>query len=68
MATASVFARWASLGPELQSGLRIVARPVLNGGIPAALYCFTWSYLSAAGPGPWSIDERRRRGRVIGRT
>jgi putative oxidoreductase len=42
--------------------------PVMNGGIPAALYCFVWLYFSAAGPGPWSIDERRGRRRVIGRT
>ena len=30
--------------------------PVLNGGAPAILYCFIWLYVSAAGPGPWSID------------
>ncbi|MGZ8851599.1 MAG: DoxX family protein [Thermoanaerobaculia bacterium] len=42
--------------------------PVMNGGMPAVLYCFVWLYFSAAGPGPWSIDERRGRGRVIGRT
>jgi putative oxidoreductase len=37
--------------------------PVLNGGQTAALYCFIWLYLSAAGPGPWSVDAaiaRRR--------
>jgi putative oxidoreductase len=34
--------------------------PVVNGGIPAALYCFVWLYFSAAGPGPWSIDAMRR--------
>jgi putative oxidoreductase len=36
--------------------------PVLNQGAPAVLFCFVWLYLSAAGPGPWSIDaflERR---------
>ena len=33
--------------------------PVLNGGVPAVLFCFIWLYLSAAGPGPWSIDARR---------
>jgi putative oxidoreductase len=42
--------------------------PVMNGGIPAVLYCFLWLYFSAAGPGPWSVDERGGRGRVIGRT
>jgi len=32
--------------------------PVLNGGAPAVFFCFLWLYLSAAGPGPWSIDAR----------
>lgn len=36
--------------------------PVLNGGAPAVLFAFIWLYVSAAGPGPWSIDARRRRG------
>jgi putative oxidoreductase len=35
--------------------------PVLNGGIPAILYCFLWLYVSAAGPGPWSLDAVRRK-------
>jgi putative oxidoreductase len=35
--------------------------PVLNGGGPAISFCFIWLYLSAAGPGPWSIDALRRR-------
>jgi putative oxidoreductase len=35
--------------------------PVVNGGIPAALYCFVWLYFSAAGAGPWSLDARRAR-------
>ena len=35
--------------------------PVLNGGHPAVLFCFVWLYLSAAGPGPWSLDTLRRR-------
>jgi putative oxidoreductase len=30
-----------------------------NQGIPAVLYCFLWLYFSAAGPGPWSLDEQR---------
>jgi putative oxidoreductase len=30
--------------------------PTLNGGEPAVLYCFLWLYISAAGPGPWSLD------------
>lgn len=33
--------------------------PTLNGGIPAILYCFLWLYLSAAGPGAWSVDTLR---------
>jgi putative oxidoreductase len=35
--------------------------PTVNGGIPAVLYCFVWLYLSAAGPGPWSLDALRKR-------
>ncbi len=34
--------------------------PVLNQGAPAALYSFVFLYLSASGPGPWSIDALRR--------
>lgn len=34
--------------------------PVLNGGAPAVIFCFVWLYISAAGPGPWSIDALRR--------
>jgi putative oxidoreductase len=34
--------------------------PVLNGGVDAVIYCFLWLYISAAGPGPWSLDARRR--------
>lgn len=33
--------------------------PVLNGGTDAVFFCFLWFYLSAAGPGPWSIDALR---------
>src|SRR5512138_2989664 len=35
--------------------------PVLNQGAPAALYCFLFLYLAAAGPGPWSVDALLRR-------
>lgn len=35
--------------------------PVLNGGVDAVLYCFLWLYISAAGPGSWSLDARRAR-------
>ena len=31
-------------------------RPVLNGGTDAVFFCFLWLYLSAGGPGPWSIE------------
>ena len=34
--------------------------PVLNQGHPAIQFCFLFLYLSAAGPGPWSLDARRR--------
>jgi len=36
--------------------------PVLNGGELAALYSFLFLYLSAAGPGPWSLDRVFRKG------
>lgn len=40
--------------------------PLLNKGAEAALYCFLFLYLSAAGPGPWSVDAlRSRRARQI---
>jgi putative oxidoreductase len=39
--------------------------PTFNMGTAAVLYCFVFLYLSAAGPGPWSLDalisETRRR-------
>ncbi len=34
--------------------------PILNGGELAALYCFAFLYLAAAGPGPWSVDAAMR--------
>lgn len=33
--------------------------PLLNGGELAALYCFAFLYIAAAGPGPWSVDAMR---------
>ncbi|MGH2376469.1 MAG: DoxX family protein [bacterium] len=33
--------------------------PLLNQGMLAILFAFLWLYLSAAGPGPWSIDAMR---------
>lgn len=35
--------------------------PILNGGELAALYCFIYLYLFAAGPGPLSVDRLVRR-------
>ena len=37
--------------------------PILNGGELAALYCFVFLYLAAAGGGPWSVDHLRGRRR-----
>lgn len=34
--------------------------PILNLGAPAVFFCFLWLYISAAGPGPWSLDALRR--------
>ena len=31
--------------------------PIMNNGVGAVLACFIWLYVSAAGPGPWSIDS-----------
>ena len=35
--------------------------PTVNNGVSAVLYCFIWLYISAAGPGPWSLDSWRRK-------
>jgi len=35
--------------------------PTMNQGIPAALFCFVFLYLSSAGPGPWSLDAKLRK-------
>jgi putative oxidoreductase len=35
--------------------------PLLNQGAPAVFYCFLFLYLSAEGPGPWSVDAVRQR-------
>lgn len=34
--------------------------PLLNQGTPAVFFCFLFLYISAAGPGPWSLDAKRR--------
>lgn len=36
--------------------------PAINQGVSPALYCFVFLYLSAAGPGPWSVDAMRGKG------
>lgn len=36
--------------------------PLLNGGESAVLFCFVFLYLVFAGPGPWSVDARMRKG------
>lgn len=33
--------------------------PVVNQGDAAILFCFAFLYISAAGPGPWSLDAMR---------
>jgi putative oxidoreductase len=38
-----------------------VFHPLLNGGTLAALYCFTFLYLSTAGAGPWSLDASMKK-------
>jgi putative oxidoreductase len=35
--------------------------PVASNGVAAAVYCFLWLYLSAAGAGPWSLDAKWRK-------
>lgn len=35
--------------------------PVANNGVAAAVYCFLWFYISAAGAGPWSLDAKWRK-------
>lgn len=35
--------------------------PLLNHGESAILFCFIWLLIAAAGPGPWSLDESRKK-------
>lgn len=61
--TVGLFSRFSAF---ILSGLTAVAYfmahapkgffPLLNGGELAALYCFVFLYLAAAGPGPWALD------------
>jgi putative oxidoreductase len=34
--------------------------PILNRGETSILFCFVFFYLVFAGPGPWSLDAKRR--------
>jgi putative oxidoreductase len=34
--------------------------PIMNNGVTPSLFCFIWLYVSAAGPGPWSLDALRQ--------
>jgi putative oxidoreductase len=38
--------------------------PVVNGGVAAVLYCFIWLFISAAGPGPISLDALRAKAKA----
>ena len=61
-----LFTRWSAF---VCSGLMAAAYwmahgtnhlfPILNGGELAALYCFVFLYISAQGPGIWSVDSSR---------
>ncbi|MFC7053180.1 DoxX family protein [Hansschlegelia quercus] len=39
--------------------------PIINKGELAALYSFVFLYLFFAGPGPWSVDAIRSKGRQV---
>jgi len=63
-----LFTRWAAF---LCSGLMAVGYwiahgtqtflPLLNGGELAVLYCFVFLFISAQGPGIWSVDGARNK-------
>lgn len=46
------FAYWLAHGTK-------ALLPVMNGGEPAALYCFVFLFLAARGSGIWSVDGAR---------
>jgi putative oxidoreductase len=52
---AFVAAGFCAVGYWTVHGMQAVF-PILNGGELIALYCFVFLYLTAAGPGPWSVD------------
>ena len=39
--------------------------PLLNGGELAALYCFVFLFVAAAGGGAWSVDQARGESRAV---
>ena len=39
--------------------------PIVNAGELAALYCFVFLYLAAAGAGPWIVDAKLGRGGLL---
>ena len=39
--------------------------PIINHGESAILFCFIFLVVAAAGPGPWSVDESRKRQREV---
>jgi len=45
------------LGHVIPRGTMI---PLANGGLAAALFCFTFLYIAAAGGGAWSLDHMWR--------
>lgn len=48
------YAYWTAHAPESTF-------PLLNHGEGAILFCFIFLLIAAAGPGPWSLDARRRK-------
>jgi len=46
------FAYWIAHGTK-------AVLPILNGGEPAALYCFAFLFIAARGAGIWSVDGDR---------
>lgn len=50
----------AHAGPALANGVSGII-PLLNKGEMAALYCFLFLFISAYGPGIWSVDGSRSR-------
>ena len=50
------FAYWMAHGlSKLDHGI-VGLLPSINGGEPAAMYCFTFLYICARGAGPWSVE------------